>query len=93
MPDALDAWRRRYPSPLLEAGLAAAILVAVVAAGTHLPFAGARFLAVVGAYAAGRIALSATRAGGLRSVRVNLAVSAGLLALAAAGLVGLAAAS
>lgn len=84
MPDVQGRWVRRHPSPLLEAGLAAAILVAVAVvaatAGPRWPFAGARFLAVVGAYAAGRVALGAVREADGRSTRANLVVSVAILA-------------
>ncbi|WP_426570817.1 prolipoprotein diacylglyceryl transferase family protein [Aquihabitans sp. McL0605] len=93
MPDVEGRWERRYPSPLLEAGYVGLILVAVLAvavvAGPQVPFAGARFLAVVGAYAAGRIALGATRGSGARSAWGNAVTSVAiLLAVAAALAVG-----
>ncbi|CAN5551861.1 hypothetical protein BH10ACT1_BH10ACT1_13010 [soil metagenome] len=91
MPDVEGRWERRYPSPLLEAAFAAVILVVVVAveaaAGPGVPFAGGRFLAVVGTYAAGRIALGATRGSGARAVRGNAITSVAILGAVAVALV------
>lgn len=62
LPDQDGRWRRRYPTQLLEAGWAGIILAAAVATRS-LPDAapGTLFLAVVAAYAAGRLALEPTR--------------------------------
>ena len=80
MPDLADRWERRYPSPLLEALWATVILVAVLVVGDRLPFAGARLLAVVGGYAAGRTMLETTRqATGPTSRRTNVVTSVLLL--------------
>lgn len=90
MPDVRGRWARRYPSPLLEAGLALVVLAAVavvaVAAGPRWPFAGARSLAVVGAYAAGRVALGASREADGRSARANVATSLAILGAVALAL-------
>lgn len=69
LPDHRGQWRRRIPTPLLDAGWALLLLVAVlIAAGgperrsvVAPVFPGGRFLAAVGAYAAGRIVLQTTR--------------------------------
>jgi phosphatidylglycerol:prolipoprotein diacylglycerol transferase len=52
---------RRVPTQLLEAALAAAILVVAVLTRARSPFAGATFAGVVAAYAAGRMLLEPTR--------------------------------
>ncbi len=91
MPDRSGVWKRRYPSPLLEAGWVLVLLALVALVGTDLPFAGARFLGVVGAYAVGRLAIGATRAATPGAQRANVAASVTLLvavAVAAAVLAG-----
>jgi phosphatidylglycerol:prolipoprotein diacylglycerol transferase len=52
---------RRIPTQLLEAALAAALLAAAAFAIGRMPFAGALFLLLLGAYALGRLALDFSR--------------------------------
>lgn len=78
-------WKRRYPTQLIEAGWAVAVLVVALAARPSLPFDGALLAFVVGAYAAGRLVLELTREtdDARRTIWVNVVVS-GLLVAAAA---------
>lgn len=78
LPDHRGEWRRRYPTPLLEAAFAAIVLAAALAlrASAH---PGELFAGVVAAYAAARLALEPTRAPEHRA-RGNVVLSAGLLA-------------
>ena len=85
LPDHAGVWKRRWPTPLLEAAWASLILAYVQAShGSHV--AGDRYATVVAAYAAGRLVLETTREGdGARLGRTsNLALSAALLAAAGA---------
>jgi len=79
LPNHRGEWQRRFPTPLLEAGWAIVLLVWALTADT--PFSGARFAAVVGAYAAGRLVLELTRESARpeRTVSVDLAFSVALL--------------
>jgi len=52
---------RRIPTQLLEAGWASLLLLVAVLVWQALPFPGALFLGVLAGYAAGRVALEATR--------------------------------
>ena len=61
LPDHQGICCRRVPTQLLEAGLAAIILLGLVGLWNRLPFAGALFLYTVAAYSAGRWWLEATR--------------------------------
>jgi phosphatidylglycerol:prolipoprotein diacylglycerol transferase len=81
LPDHRGIWRRRYPTPLLEAAWALIVLVVALAARPGLPFAGALFAGVVGGYAAGRLVLELTREtdDARRTVWVNVTFSAVLL--------------
>jgi phosphatidylglycerol:prolipoprotein diacylglycerol transferase len=54
---------RRIPNQLLEAGWAAALLVAATFVLGRMPFSGALFLSLLAAYAVGRFALDFTREG------------------------------
>jgi phosphatidylglycerol:prolipoprotein diacylglycerol transferase len=89
LPDVDGRWRRRYPTPMLEAGWAALILAGCVALGPGSLRPGALFAGVVAAYAAGRLVLEPTRetARPERERRVNMAFSALLLVAAVAALV------
>jgi prolipoprotein diacylglyceryltransferase len=76
LPDDRGVWRRRIPTPLLEAGWAALVLAAAALAYAAEPPAGAVFLGVLGAYGAGRLALEATReSAGSRGSRANMTLS------------------
>ncbi len=89
LPDHSGNWRRRYPTPMLEAGWAAVILGWVLAAGPDPAHPGTVICAVVAAYAASRLVLEPTREtlSPGRERRVNMAVSAVLLVVAGSGLV------
>lgn len=88
LPDLSGRWRRRYPTPLLEATWALVILgVALLVRSDAWP-PGAFFAALVAAYAAGRLALEPTRAiDAPRGRRENIALSTLILVVAAAALV------
>jgi prolipoprotein diacylglyceryltransferase len=75
------AWQRRYPTQLLEAFWALVVLVVALWARPSLPFEGALFVLVVGAYAAGRLVLELTREteDPRRTIWVNVAFSGLLL--------------
>lgn len=77
---------RRYPTQLLEAGWAVAVLALVLALRPADPAAGELFAAVIGGYAAGRMLLEPLRDSPdpRRSVAVNGTASALLLVAAAA---------
>jgi len=81
LPDVEGDWRRRYPTPLLEAAWAALVLVWALVARPGLPFAGALFAGVVALYGVGRLVLEPTResAARPRALRANLAFSAALV--------------
>jgi phosphatidylglycerol:prolipoprotein diacylglycerol transferase len=89
LPNHRGEWERRYPTPLLDVAWTIALLAPTLAMGHSLPFPGARFVAVIGAYAAGRMALQLTRESqqGLRGLAIDLACSAALLVVAAALLI------
>jgi phosphatidylglycerol---prolipoprotein diacylglyceryl transferase len=61
LPNHRGVWCRRVPTQLLEAGLAAIILLSQAAIWNRLPFDGALFLYTVTIYAAGRWCLEGTR--------------------------------
>lgn len=61
LPNHRGIWRRRLPTQLLEAGLAATLLLGLVGMWNRFPFAGARFLYTVAIYSIGRWWLEATR--------------------------------
>jgi phosphatidylglycerol---prolipoprotein diacylglyceryl transferase len=82
LPDQDGVWRRRYPTPLLEAAWSLGVLVSVFVVMPAPPAAGVRFAVLVAAYAAGRLVLEWTRSGARhgRSLLLNCTVSAALLA-------------
>jgi len=88
LPNHAGVWKRRWPTPLLEAGWAGIVLACMQASHASL-FTGGRYATVVAAYAAGRLVLETTRErDGTRVGRAsNLALSAALLAAAGAILV------
>jgi phosphatidylglycerol:prolipoprotein diacylglycerol transferase len=61
LPDYRGIWRRRVPTQLLEAGLAAMILLGLVGLWNRRPFVGALYLYTVAAYSLGRWWLESTR--------------------------------
>jgi prolipoprotein diacylglyceryltransferase len=79
LPDHRGVRQRRIPTPLLEAAWAALLLPLALAGNGRLPFAGALFLGVAGAYAGARLLLEHTRepAAGRRA---NIAASGALVA-------------
>jgi phosphatidylglycerol---prolipoprotein diacylglyceryl transferase len=80
LPDHRGVWERRVPTPLLEAGWAAVVLVGAVLMSANRPFAGVVLIYVLAAYGAGRVLLETTRAeAGSRGSWVNIVVSALLL--------------
>jgi phosphatidylglycerol:prolipoprotein diacylglycerol transferase len=74
LPDASGAVAIRFPTQLLEAGLALALLLAAALTVGRMPFDGALFLAALGSYAAGRFFLEFTREG-QRNVSGRLTVA------------------
>lgn len=78
--------RRRWPAQMLEAGWAALLLAAVLAARPSLPPPGVVFSAVVAGYAVGRLVLERIREATPRERSVNLALSTLLLVSALAAL-------
>jgi phosphatidylglycerol:prolipoprotein diacylglycerol transferase len=61
LPNDRGEWTRRIPMQCLEAALAAILLAGAAAGWKVAPFSGAIFLAVMGAYALGRLALESMR--------------------------------
>lgn len=89
LPDHRGAWERRVPTPLLEAGWAAVVLVGAAFMSANRPFAGAVLVYVLAAYGGGRVLLERTRAdAGSRGSWANVVVSALLLAGGATALIG-----
>ncbi len=86
LPDARGVWCQRLPSQLLEAGLAALLLLGSAAVWNRLPFDGALFLYALAAYGVGRWGLESTRETIDRIGRVSLhrAISAALVGISAA---------
>ena len=86
LPDVRGVRRRRYPTQMLEAGWAVAVLVVVLAIRPADPAPGELFAAVVAGYAAGRLVLEAMRQtpDPRRTLAVNGAASAVLIVAAAA---------
>ncbi len=62
LPNHRGEWRRRFPTPVLEAAWGAILLMAALSGAP--PFPGGRFAGVVAGYAAGRLVLERTREGG-----------------------------
>ena len=61
LPDIRGQWKRRYPTQLLEAGWALALLVVGVFIRDSLPFDGALFLFIASGYALGRLVMESMR--------------------------------
>lgn len=61
LPNPLGVWRRRVPTQALEGAFAGVLLFASLAVWSQLPFPGALFLLVAGAYATGRLVLESGR--------------------------------
>jgi phosphatidylglycerol---prolipoprotein diacylglyceryl transferase len=75
----------RIPTQLLEAGLAAMLLVGAILAVGKMPFAGALFVSTLAAYAAGRFVIDFGRDGPRKLGRLTVAqtCSAGFVVLSA----------
>jgi prolipoprotein diacylglyceryltransferase len=89
LPNDQGVWQRRFPSQLLEAGLACGLLAGDLIVRDRLPFAGALFLSTLGAYAAARWGLETIRETVDRIGRLSLnrVISALLATLCGTGLV------
>lgn len=61
LPNANGLWERRIPTQLMEAGWAAVLIIAALAARGSAPFPGAVFLFVCLGYAAGRLLMDFAR--------------------------------
>jgi phosphatidylglycerol:prolipoprotein diacylglycerol transferase len=60
LPDYQGVWRRRIPTPLVEAGWVTLLLAGAAAFWPRLPFPGALVLYVLGGYGMGRFVLECT---------------------------------
>ncbi len=91
LPNHRGVWRRRAPTQLLECGFAAALLALALVAGPQLPFDGALFLLVAGAYATGRLVLESARerASGEGPFTTQHGISLLIMAIAFTGLAAL----
>ncbi|HMD99138.1 MAG TPA: prolipoprotein diacylglyceryl transferase family protein [Terriglobia bacterium] len=89
LPNVQGVWRRRIPAQILEAGLAAALLLGSMAAWNRLPGKGALFLGALAAYAAGRWWLESTKEtiDRIGSLSLHRAISAALVVFSTGGLV------
>jgi phosphatidylglycerol---prolipoprotein diacylglyceryl transferase len=86
LPNHQEIWRRRIPAQLLEAALAAVLLLGAVVVWNRLPFDGALFLFAVAAYGTGRWGLELTREtiDRVGPVSLNQALSAAFVAVSMA---------
>jgi len=87
LPDQHGVWQRRIPIQLLEAGLAALLLLGAAVLWKWRPFPGAIFLGSVAAYSFGRVLLEPNREAadriGALNVQQVLAATLGVIALSA----------
>ncbi len=79
LPNRAGVWERRIPTPCLEAGWAAVLLVAAIAIWRRVPFPGALFLLISGAYAGGRLLLESTREAAVRKFTIHHGISVALI--------------
>jgi phosphatidylglycerol:prolipoprotein diacylglycerol transferase len=88
LPNHLGVSARRIPTQCLEAGWAVVLLVLAVLVWRRLPFAGALFLVVTAAYAAGRLPLESAREPepGAGKITVYHVMSAAMILLSLAAL-------
>jgi phosphatidylglycerol---prolipoprotein diacylglyceryl transferase len=88
LPNCRGIWERRLPTQLMEGGWAVLLLGGAATTWNRMPFAGALFLSVVGAYGAGRLVLESTRECQSGNARFGLqhAISAGLVVVSVAAL-------
>lgn len=89
LPNHRGEWRRRFPTPLLEAAWCGVFLVGALSARAYMQFTGALFPAAIALYAVGRMALEPTResANPARTIRFNMVVAIALFAVSAATLI------
>jgi phosphatidylglycerol:prolipoprotein diacylglycerol transferase len=89
LPDTREIWRRRFPTQLLEAGLAGLLLLASVGLWHRLPFDGALFLFNLAGYSLGRCWLESTLESPprIKGVALYQAISIVLAGLSVSGLV------
>jgi len=89
LPDHLGKWTRRTPTQPMEAVWALLLLAGALMVWPRLPVDGGLFLCLLGGYGLGRLALESCResARAARGLTTQHGVSAGLIALALAGLV------
>ena len=83
LPDAAGAMAKRIPTQLLEAGWAAILLIGATLVAGRMPFAGALFMSMLAAYAAGRFLIDFARDAPPKFGRLTLAqtFSAGFVLL------------
>jgi phosphatidylglycerol:prolipoprotein diacylglycerol transferase len=81
LPNVNGVWCRRVPTQLLEAGLAAALLLSSIGAWSWLPFDGALFLLNLAVYGIARCGLERTRENidTVRGVPINRLISLSLV--------------
>jgi phosphatidylglycerol:prolipoprotein diacylglycerol transferase len=81
LPNERGAWRRRVPAQLLEAGLAALLLILSMAAWERFPVDGVLFLTALGGYGIGRWWLESIREAidSVGSLNLHKAISAALV--------------
>jgi phosphatidylglycerol---prolipoprotein diacylglyceryl transferase len=81
LPNRAGVWERRLPTPCLEAGWAAVLLLSAIVAWRWMPFPGALFLWVSGGYAGGRLFLESTRetVAGARKFTIHHGISVALI--------------
>lgn len=79
LPDSSGAWKRRFPTQLLEAGYAGALLVCAALVWPRLPHPGELFLLLCAAYGAARFAMEFLREREAGSRRMTIAQYCSLL--------------
>jgi len=86
LPDHEGVWRPRIPTQLMESAWSTIVLGGAVVVWYHLPFHGAVFIWVAGAYAAGRIVLEPMRAEQerVKGISVQQAISIAIVGMAIA---------
>lgn len=90
LPNHRGEWRRRFPTPLFEAGLALCLLGGIVAGRAFPPGSGHVFASALAGYALGRPLIALTRETDdfTRMMRISVAVSSLLFMAAMAVLLG-----
>lgn len=89
LPNVRGVWRRRWPTQLVESGVAVALLLGALAVWNRSPFDGAVFLGVVAAYGLMRWGLEPARESidTVGSLSVHRTISLALTAVCLAGFV------